>query len=328
MAADYYNTAEVLAACKHLQQHHAQHVRLLTLSEPSHEGRAIVALRLCEDTTNPKPKPVFMLIGGLHGSEWGSTEILINFAADLVQGRASGLDYGGATYSREQVQSVLDGLDLLLVPLANPDGRFFSQTNGEFWRKNRSTMEASTGAAIGVDLNRNFDHLFAESVQPMTSPFYAGPGPLSEPETINIDALVQAWDPSWFVDLHSGARCVVYPWSVEQPTFAMPAADVLAHQQLGGVYAEAAQKVSGMPVPVVPGFQFVSASGTSHDWVYARARPPSLMPGELTVAERTRTRAFSIEWSGDPVPLWFDMQALMRETAAGLVAMCLAALVH
>ena len=327
MGGDYLNAAEVLAGCQLLQSQHVHHVQMLTLPEPSHEGRAIAALRLCEDTKSSVPKRVFMIIGGLHGSEWGSSEIILNLAADLVQGRANGLSYGELSYSQEQVQSVLDGLDLLLVPLANPDGRFFSQTNGEFWRKNRSTMQASSGAGIGVDLNRNFDHLFAESVQALTSPFYAGPGPLSEPETVNIEALVIDWDPNWFVDLHSGARCVVYPWSVEQPTFAMPAVDVLAHQRLGGAYAKAVETVSGKPIQVVPGFQFVSASGTSHDWAYARARPPSPTPGEQTATPRERTRAFAIEWSGDPVPLWFDMQALMRETAAGLVAMCLAALV-
>lgn len=328
MGADYFNAVEVFAACKQLQSQHAHQVRMLTLPEPSHEGRAVVALRLCKDTTNLVPKPVFMVIGGLHGCEWGSSEIIVNLAADLVLGRASGLSYGGLSYNKEQVQSVLDGLDLLLVPLANPDGRFFSQTNGEFWRKNRSTMEATSGAAVGVDLNRNFDYRFADSAQPLTSPFYAGPGPLSEPETMNVDALVQVWDPDWFVDLHSGARCVVYPWSVEQPTFAMPADDVLAHQQLGGVYAEAAEQVSGNPVQVMPGFQFVSASGTSHDWAYARTRPPIPAQGPTFAMPRVRTRAFSIEWSSDPVPLWFDMQALMRETSAGLIAMCLAALVN
>lgn len=326
MGPDYFNAAEVLAACSRLQSDYGQHVRMLPLPEPSHEGRAIAALLLCEDTQNLVRKPVFMVIGGLHGCEWGSSEIILNLAADLVQGRASGLDYGGKDYSKEEVQSVLAGLNLLLVPLANPDGRFFSQTNGEFWRKNRRTIGASSDAEIGVDLNRNFDYLFAESVQAMTSPFYAGPGPLSEPETLNVDALVQEWDPDWFVDLHSGARCVVYPWSVEQPTFAMTDDDVDAHEQLGGVYAEAAKAVSGNPVRVTPGFQFVSASGTSHDWAYARARPPSPTQGQLAATPRLRTRAFSIEWSSDPVPLWFDMQALLRETAAGLVAMCLRAL--
>lgn len=325
MGNDYFNVAEVVAACQRLQLDHSKHVQLVPLSEPSHEGRSATALRLCENTAINVRKPVFMVIGGLHGCEWGSSEIIINLAADLVQGRDSDLDYGGGVvYDKAKVQSVLQGLDLLLLPLVNPDGRYFSQTNGEFWRKNRSQMEANSGPGIGVDLNRNFDVLFAESVQPLASPFYAGPGPLSEPEARNVQALVKEWDPDWFVDLHAGARCVVHPFSVGQPPAPMPAGDLLAYQQLGGAYAAAAQNASGQPMKVSAGFQFISASGTSHDWVHGARQANAVQRNPA--ADRAQTLAFSVEWSSDMVPMWFDMQALIRESSAGLVAMCLAAL--
>lgn len=324
MGDDYFSFTEVYAAFEWLQTQHPQHVQLLALPELTHEGRSVRALRLCENTSSSVRKPVFMVIGGLHGCEWGSSEIIINLATTLLQGRDSGLDYGGGvTHTKAVAQSILQGLDLLLVPLANPDGGFTSRTNFDSWRKNRSREQASSGPGIGVDLNRNFDHPLTGSTEPVTSSQYAGPAPFSEPESRNIRALVQAWDPDWFVDLHSAARCVVFPWSVEQPAASMPAADVTAHEALGSAYAGAAQQVSGQPIRVSAGFQFTSATGTSHDWVYARARPPHPAPGGGSGAPRGQTLAFCIEWSRDTVPMWFDMQAQMRESGAGLVAMCL-----
>ena len=52
--------------------------------EPSWEGQPIHYLRIGADRTAGRPALVF--IGGLHGNEWGGTEILINLAADPPPG--------------------------------------------------------------------------------------------------------------------------------------------------------------------------------------------------------------------------------------------------
>jgi hypothetical protein len=67
---------------------------------------------------------------------------------------------------------------------------------------------------------------------------------------------------------------------------------------------------------VEPGFDIVAASGTSHDWVHARARPPGAGP----------TLAFSIEWSVEHIPLPHELEPIARAVSAGLIAMFLEAL--
>jgi hypothetical protein len=221
------------------------------------------------------------------------------------------------------VQSVLQGLDLVLVPLVNPDGRAFSYDNGQSWRKNRRPPDSRSGS-FGVDLNRNFDFLFNLADNPAgvtvsgssvaSDRHYRGPRAFSEPETRNVKALVEQAEPDWFVDLHSGHRCVVYPRSVATPTHAppLPPQDVQAHVHLASLYAQAVGNFRA-PAPVVtPGFDIVAASGTSHDWVYARTRPGA-----------GPTLAFSIEWNVDPVPLPDVMDGIAREVRAGLLAMFL-----
>jgi hypothetical protein len=318
----YYNADEVASAGRSLTGQFRGLAQTFALDHETHDRARPLGLRV-GNAAQPN-RPVFMIVGGLHGIEWGSSEIILNLASDLLQGQAVGLDYGnGIQYSAPQVQAVLQGLDLVLVPLLNPDGRAFSQTSGEVWRKNRRPP-GQRGGHFGVDLNRNFDFLFdlADNAAGVTvsasddesSWFYRGPTAFSEPETRNVKALVEQTEPDWFVDLHSGARCVVYPRSVA-PAHAppLPPQDVQAHVHLATRYAQAVAGVSGSAPDVSPGFDLVAASGTSHDWVYARARPGGAAP----------TLAFSIEWSVEQVPLPFQMDGIAREVSAGLIAMCL-----
>jgi predicted deacylase len=317
---NYYNVGEVASACRSLAAKFRGMAQAFALDEASHQGTHSIGLRL-GDSAAQAARPVFMIVGGLHGDEWGSCEIILNLASDLLHGQAAGLDYGnGVQYSSAQVLSVLHRLDLVLVPLVNPDGRAFSQSQGEFWRKNRRPP-ASRGGAFGVDLNRNFDFDFELADNPgavvavsgsgtASDPFYRGPHAFSEPETRNVKALVEQTEPDWFVDLHSGARCVVHPRSVATP---LPLQDLQAHAALAALYAQAVGSVSGSALSVGPGFDIVAASGTSHDWVHARARPPGIGP----------TIAFSIEWSVEHVPLPHEVSERAREVSAGLIAMFL-----
>lgn len=48
--------------------------------------------------------------------------------------------------------------DWVIVPVANPDGYEFSHTSNRMWRKNRFP---SSILCTGVDLNRNFEYMWA-----------------------------------------------------------------------------------------------------------------------------------------------------------------------
>ena len=133
-------------------------------------------------------------------------------------------------------------MDILLVPLANPDGRFFSQLapGNVGWRKNRAPRPAG-GAddTVGVDLNRNFDIAWdfdkffsaafiasgalRSSKDPATDTFIGNPlpapqssHPKTEPEGRNLIWLLDNFPVTYSVDLHSALLKVMHPWGIEQ----------------------------------------------------------------------------------------------------------------
>src|SRR5215467_10849923 len=101
---------------------------LITLPNVTSEGRTCHALRLGGGA--PGSRDCVMFIGGQHAREWGSCEIAVSFAADLLEAYAGnlGLVYGGKSFSASQIQDLLSGLHVVVFPLVNPDGRNFSQT--------------------------------------------------------------------------------------------------------------------------------------------------------------------------------------------------------
>ena len=114
-----------------------------------------------------------LAVAGMHAREWAQPDAVISFARTLIaayQGGAAfvipsytdpaGSTFGPLSVNAAKVKRMIEELDILLVPCANPDGRTFSQSaaaNND-WRKNRAPRAVAANAlTVGVDLNRNFD---------------------------------------------------------------------------------------------------------------------------------------------------------------------------
>ncbi len=117
----------------------------LVAPRPAAEASGVVA-------SAPAKRPTVLLIAGQHGDEPAGTEALLVLARSLAQG---------------QQARVLDRVDVVLVPLANPDGRALFQRD----------------TADGTDLNR--DHLL-----------------LRTPEAQALAQLLVAVDPVVVADFH------------------------------------------------------------------------------------------------------------------------------
>lgn len=111
------------------------------------------------------------LNAGIHARERGASDGLLYFIGDLLYANSTntGLKFGSKTYTAAQVKTALTA-GIVFVPLSNPDGTAYDQSSGSCWRKNRNTASGSSGASVGVDLNRNFDFVwdltkFASSVR-------------------------------------------------------------------------------------------------------------------------------------------------------------------
>ncbi|HDR06891.1 MAG TPA: hypothetical protein ENN88_04585, partial [Candidatus Coatesbacteria bacterium] len=158
------------------------------------EGRRLPALVVSGNVHLEEYEPEVRLVGAIHGDEIVANEIVLYAAERLLVG------YGVEPY----VTRLVDGLEIWLQPLVNPDG---------FVRGTRRN-------ANGVDLNRNF------SYQWDPYEWYAGEFPFSEPETRALadysggrEELVpdEVEDNTFVLGLtfHSGAVCVNYVWNYQ-----------------------------------------------------------------------------------------------------------------
>lgn len=184
----------------------------------SHQGRAIVALRI---TRNPTPDlaPAVLLLGGVHGDDLMSTELALDAAHTLLHGEPAASE------------PILRALDVWVVPLLNPDGNHALHAIGhQLGRKNGRPPELPATASLfgGVDPARNFPfawgHTQDGSSAFVNSPTYRGPSAASEPET---QALIDMAEQRRFIaalTYRSPGSAILVPYSV--PGFKAPVPDV------------------------------------------------------------------------------------------------------
>ncbi len=133
----YLNVAEVETALKVAAgPANAGFTELVGLPHLTWEGRTSRAIRVHRGA--PAGGGV-CLLGGVHARGWGSADILINFVQLLTDGyrTGSGIRQGGMTLDAEKVREIVQLLDVVVFPQANPDGRHYSMTVDPMWRKNR-----------------------------------------------------------------------------------------------------------------------------------------------------------------------------------------------
>ncbi|MFE9636465.1 M14 family metallopeptidase [Streptomyces sp. NPDC006463] len=353
----YLNITEVASGVTSLASAFPDTCDLIDLPEQTFEGRACHALRI--GTAQGGTNDAVVLIGGAHAREWGSPEILVNLAADLLHAHAggTGLAYGGTSFTSAQVHSILDGLDVVVFPLVNPDGRHYSQTVEPMWRRNRNPAQSGGDPdAIGVDLNRNYDHLFdfgtafhpdapvrvsADPADP--DQVYQGPGPFSEPETRNVRWLLDRFPRTrWFVDVHSYTQNMLYVWgdddnqsndptrNFQNPAFDgqrglkqdllyaefVPKTDADDSAVLAEQFCKALKGVRGKQYTPKSAFDLYPTCGTSDDYAYAR---------HIIDPQKGKILAFTIEWGESFHPPWAEMKKIVLDVDAGLVQFCLTA---
>ena len=301
-------------------------------------------------------------IGGVHGREWGGPDILVYFGMRLLRAYRDrrGVRLGGRAFSAAQIRSIVEGMDVVVLPQVNPDGRRFSMERHPMWRKNRRPAPRGRGPrCIGVDLNRNFpflwrfDRYFAPgTVQSSFSPgeyeTYVGPREASEPETRNVIWLLDRFPGiRYFVDLHSYGETILHSWGSDQnqsgnPRMSfrnraydgkrgrlgdnayreyMPAADERNVEQMGRHMARAMERVRGHEYRVKQSVGLYPTAGASDDYAYSR---------HLVDPKKGKILAFTVEWGRSRAstpfhPPYREMRKVMREVSAGLIEICLRA---
>ncbi|XP_062054208.1 carboxypeptidase A2 [Lepus europaeus] len=218
----------------------------------SFENRTLTALKF----STGGDKPAIWLDAGIHAREW------VTQATALWTANKIASDYG----RDPSITSILDAVDVFLLPVTNPDGYVFSQTHNRMWRKTRSKVSGSL--CVGVDPNRNWDAGFGgpgASASPC-SDSYRGSRANSEVEVKSIVDFIQNHGKvKAFITLHSYSQLLMFPYGYKctKPEH---------FDELNDVAQKAAQSLAslhGTKYEVGPICSAIyQASGGSIDWSY------------------------------------------------------------
>ncbi|GAD57495.1 M14 family metallopeptidase [Limimaricola cinnabarinus] len=345
----YLNFEEITTGIQLLATEYGDFCDLVTLPHTSVETRQVHALAL-GDTRGPDMKTV-IYVGGVHAREWIPPDALVYLAADLLEARkgGTGLTYGEARITADEISQIFANMQLLILPCANPDGRVYSQEVDPDWRKNRVPNPMPDGGMChGVDLNRNFDvawdfrrtfapNAVSASDDPCHKYIYVGPEAASEPETRNIVWLLDHYTGArWYLDIHSAVPAVFHNWGLDdiqtdtpEMNFLNPAhdgqrgiagdtayrefieeADAAELLRLSQLMAKEIHKVRGDDYEVSAAFSLYATSGASDDYAYSRHHANQDKPKVL---------GFTMECGHDFQPEFNEAENVMREVSAALV---------
>ncbi len=213
----------------------------------SWEGRSIHAVRI---SSGGEDLPAYMITGAHHAREWISVEVPVALMRWLVE-----------SYDTDpEAKALVDSRRIWVVPVVNPDGLVYSQTHYRMWRKNRRD---NGDGEFGVDLNRNYGHVFGQagSSDSTWSDVYHGPEAFSEPETRALRDLVARERCVGTLSFHSYGELVLFPWSYgyeESPDHAALAAMAAGIAAKNGYTAEKSSDL-------------YPSSGDFDDWFYGDA---------------------------------------------------------
>ncbi|XP_015285163.1 PREDICTED: carboxypeptidase A2-like [Gekko japonicus] len=197
--AAYHPLESIYKAMDDIVAQYPQLVSKVQIGE-SYEKRPLNVLKFSTGGTN---RPAIWIDAGIHAREW------VTQATALWTANQIACDYG----EDPVLTSVLNAMDIFLLPVANPDGYVFSHTNNRMWRKTRSKVAGSS--CIGVDPNRNWDAGFGgpgASSNPC-SDSYHGPSANSEVEVRSIvDFIKNHGNVKAFISIHSYSQLMMYPY--------------------------------------------------------------------------------------------------------------------
>jgi len=157
-----------------------------------------------------------MYIVRVRGRGWSAdknmTRVVLTFnlhAREWITGMAGVYAVEELLKKAEEDFGYFDGTEVVLMPMANPDGFVYSTTTNRMHRKNMAVNPGTS--CVGVDLNRNWDAHWAEggSSGSACSDVFHGPNAMSEPETKVIDKVMKEAPMTVYIDTHSYTELVL-----------------------------------------------------------------------------------------------------------------------
>jgi len=193
----------------------------------------------------------------------GDTRVFVTYnihAREWISGMSGVYQVENLIQKVQQEPDYLANVEVVLMPMSNPDGFQYSTTDERYHRKNMRS-----GSCIGVDLNRNYDANWGGSGSSgsQCSDTYRGASVESEPETQVIKQVMLEAPMTVYVDVHAFSQLILTPYGYTTATH--PRAT--EYRAIGGDIQSAIRDQSGNTWTEGPTAQVLyAASGGTNDY--------------------------------------------------------------
>jgi hypothetical protein len=281
---EYRTYEEIQQELKDMVTQYPEYVRGFNLPAKTFQGRDIPAVEITRNVdSDVDTRPVLFLNGIHHAREWPATEVIVEFAWDLLKNHGSD----------PVLENILDNVRVVVQPWTNVDGYVvsrgapnqvdpdsdanivYSTATGvvllggslEYKRKNCNPYPLVDPSPVcehklGTDNNRNYPHTWGgggASTNP-NDQSYRGEAPGSEPETNAVQLQQLAMNAPVLISMHNIAAKVLRPPGTEAEGMAP---DEEGLKELGRRMAEPTGYANEF------GFQLYDVTGGTKDWAYA-----------------------------------------------------------
>jgi len=252
--ASYHTMAEIHQYVVALASSYPNMVTVIPTIGKSIEKRDIIAFRF-SGTTPTASTPRIYFQGGQHAREWIGPATVLYIATQLL------IDY----QTNQNVRDLLNNIEIVVVPLMNPDGYEFARTSNRMWRKNRRQIPPGFW---GVDLNRNWDVYWGQGEGSSPNPssdVYRGSGPFSEPESASVSSFMKTL-PNLIgaIDYHSYSQLILRPYGWQYGN----CPDEASLKALGANWAAAIRAMYGISYTNQKSAELYLTDGSASDWFY------------------------------------------------------------
>lgn len=191
-------------------------------------NRALLAARLTGNSDGPGEAPIVFYSSSIHGDETSGYVFMLMLIDHFLNG------------NNPETQKILDEMIVIINPLANPDGTYFTSDS--------TVYGATRGNARGIDLNRNF---------PDPENGNHPDGNIWQPETKAMMRYMENFPPSLSANFHGGAEVVNYPFD----TWELKHADVDWFRFISEEYALLARSLK-------PGYMSEFTNGITNGYLW------------------------------------------------------------
>ena len=203
------------------------------------ENRLLLALKISDNVVLDETEPEFFYSSSMHGDELVGSVLMLRLAHYLLN-----------NLENKQVANLVNGIEIYINPLANPDGTYFTSNN--------TVQGAIRSNANGINLNRNY---------PDPEDGEHPDGYDYQSETLAMMDFMENRNFVMSMNHHGGAEVINYPWD----TFSKLHADNEWFEFISRNYADTVHMVdefylTDLENGITNGYAWYTISGGRQDY--------------------------------------------------------------